>query len=78
MKRDDWKRLGLYALSATAVLAGLYFVNLGVFHEWQASFPNAPAEKLRMWGYVSYGLALTLFVFAYWLFGRARRTKARR
>ena len=71
MKRETKIKIGFYLLSLAVVAGSLYLVNLGVFIEWQASFPNAPAEKMRPWAYLYYGIALALLGAAIWAFRKA-------
>jgi len=58
MESDSVKAVPLYGASATFLLICLYLVNLAVYVEWSASFPNRPAEEMRQWAYLYYFGAL--------------------
>jgi hypothetical protein len=73
MPPDRLIKVGLYLASAISLLACLYLINLGVYVEWSASFPGRPADAMRPWAYLYYGLALASLIASVLLFRRALR-----
>ena len=77
MRRDTLVKIGLFLASGILLLASLYLTNLGVYVEWSASFPGRPADAMRPWAYLYYGLALACLIASILLIRTAlRRTRS--
>ncbi len=66
----------LYFASVAAFIASYYLMSLGIYVEWSASFPGRPADQMRPWAYLYYGLAVLSLIAGILLFRKARRNKA--
>lgn len=73
MQKNTALKLALYTGSLIGALTCLYLLNLGIYVEWSASFPGRPADKMRPWAYLYYGLALASLALSVLLFQKARK-----
>lgn len=64
----------LYIAMIVSFAVCAYLLNLGVYTEWGASFPERPPQ-MRTWAYVYYGLSAVFLVCGIVLFRKARRHK---